>query len=376
MTRQPASPTVRRQNPIPAPARLIPGVTVSIPVRASGSQPLTAAADGAGGGPRPVIEGSGLTKRYGEVEAVRGIDLTVRAGETFGFLGPNGAGKTTTIKILCTLASATSGTARVAGFDTATQRDAVRRNIGLVFQDTTLDGYLTAEQNLRLHAELYGVPKDAVLPRMRQVLDMVGLWDRKDSLVSTFSGGMQRRLEIARGLLHAPHVLFLDEPTVGLDPQTRASIWAYINDLKGREDITIFLTTHYMDEAEHCDRIAIIDHGQIVAIDTPEALKASVGKDRVQIHTENDAAAIGELATAFGIEAGVHEGAVTFSVTSGEQFVPKLFAGLSVPIRSVSVSRPSLDDVFMSYTGTTIRDAEASGADAMRQMAARFRGRR
>jgi len=325
---------------------------------------------------RTVIEVSGLTKRYGEVEAVRGIDLAVTAGETFGFLGPNGAGKTTTIKILCTLATATSGLARVAGFDTATQRDAVRRNIGLVFQDTTLDSYLTAEQNLRFHAELYGVPRDAVPPRMRQVLDMVGLWDRKDSLVSTFSGGMQRRLEIARGLLHAPHVLFLDEPTVGLDPQTRSSIWAYINDLKRREDITIFLTTHYMDEAEHCGRIAIIDHGKIVAMDTPEALKASVGKDRVQIQTADDQAAIAALAAVFGIAAAVHEGAVTFSVASGEQFVPRLFAELGVPIRAVSVSRPSLDDVFMSYTGKTIRDAEAPGADAMRQMAMRFRGRR
>jgi len=325
---------------------------------------------------RTVIEVSGLTKRYGEVEAVRGIDLAVSAGETFGFLGPNGAGKTTTIKILCTLASATSGTARVAGYDTATQRDAVRRNIGLVFQDTTLDSYLTAEQNLRFHAELYGVPRDAVPPRMRQVLDMVGLWDRKDSLVSTYSGGMQRRLEIARGLLHAPHVLFLDEPTVGLDPQTRSSIWAYINDLKRREDITIFLTTHYMDEAEHCDRIAIIDHGKIVAMDTPEALKASIGKDRVQIQTADDQAAIAALAAVFDIAAAVHEGAVTFSVASGEHFVPRLFAELGVPIRAVSVSRPSLDDVFMSYTGKTIRDAEAPGADAMRQMAMRFRGRR
>jgi ABC-2 type transport system ATP-binding protein len=326
--------------------------------------------------PPPVIAVSGLTKRYGEVEAVRGIDFEVAQGETFGFLGPNGAGKTTTIKILCTLANATSGTARVAGHDAATDRDAVRRNIGLVFQETTLDSYLTAAQNLRFHSDLYGVPKAAVMPRMHQVMDMVGLWDRRDSLVSTFSGGMQRRLEIARGLLHAPHVLFLDEPTVGLDPQTRSSIWAYINDLKGREDITIFLTTHYMDEAEHCDRIAIIDHGRIVAIDTPEALKASIGKDRVQIHTADDAAAIAALADRFGIDAAIHEGAVTFAVTSGEEFVPKLFAGLSVPIRSVSVSRPSLDDVFMSYTGTTIRDAEASGTDAMRLMAARFRGRR
>ena len=223
-----------------------------------------------------------------------------------------------------------------------------------------MDTYLTAEQNLRFHADLYAVPKAAVAPRMRQVLDMVGLWERRGSLVSTFSGGMQRRLEIARGLLHAPRVLFLDEPTVGLDPQTRSSIWSYINELKGREDITIFLTTHYMDEAENCDRIAIIDHGRIVAIDTPEALKASIGKDRVQIQTADDPAAIAALAEHFGIEAAVHEGAVTFSVASGEEFVPKLFAGLAVPISSVSVSRPSLDDVFMSYTGSTIRDAEAS----------------
>jgi ABC-2 type transport system ATP-binding protein len=323
----------------------------------------------------PVIEVSGLTKSYGEIEAVRGIDFTVARGETFGFLGPNGAGKSTTIKILCTLANATSGRAWVAGHDTAAQRDEVRRNIGLVFQDTTLDSYLTATQNLRFHADMYGVPKSAAKPRMRQVLDMVGLWDRRDSLVSTFSGGMQRRLEIARGLLHAPHVLFLDEPTVGLDPQTRSGIWAYINELKAREDITIFLTTHYMDEAEHCDRIAIIDHGRIVAIDTPEALKASVGQDRVQIHTADDLAAIGALAEIFGIEAAIREGAVTFPVAAGEEFVPRLFASLPVPIRSVSVSRPSLDDVFMSYTGTTIRDAETPGMDTMRKMA-RLRGGR
>ena len=336
----------------------------------------TAAQQAANGHRGPAIQVAGLTKNYGEIEAVRGIDFEVPVGETFGFLGPNGAGKSTTIKVLCTLARPTSGSAWVAGHEVTAERDAVRRNIGLVFQDTTLDNYLTDAQNLRFHAALYGVPAAAVEPRMRQVLEMVGLWERRDSVVMTYSGGMKRRLEIARGLLHAPHVLFLDEPTVGLDPQTRASIWEYINDLKSREDITIFLTTHYMDEAEHCDRIAIIDHGKIVAIDTPEALKASVGKDRVQIHTADDEAAIAELGRDFGLEAGMHEGAVTFSVPSGEQFVPRLFAGLSVPIKSVSVSRPTLDDVFMSYTGTTIRDAEASGADQMRQMAAVFRGRR
>ena len=180
----------------------------------------------------PAISVSALTKRYGEIEAVRGIDFEVSTGETFGFLGPNGAGKSTTIKILCTLADPTSGTARVAGHDVVEERDTVRRNIGLVFQDTTLDNYLTGEQNLRFHADLYGVPKAAFGPRLRQVLEMVGLWDRRGGVVSTYSGGMQRRLEIARGLLHAPRVLFLDEPTVGLDPQTRVSIWEYINELK------------------------------------------------------------------------------------------------------------------------------------------------
>ena len=321
------------------------------------------------------IEVRALTKKYGEIDAVRGIDFEVAAGETFGFLGPNGAGKSTTIKILCTLADPTSGFARVAGHDVTRERDTVRRNIGLVFQDTTLDSYLTGEQNLRFHADLYGVPKAAFAPRQRQVLEMVGLWERRGSVVATYSGGMQRRLEIARGLLHAPRVLFLDEPTVGLDPQTRVSIWAYINELKQREDITIFLTTHYMDEAENCDRIAIIDHGQIVAIDTPEALKASIGKDRVQISTADDQAVIRALDEVFGIDAAMHENLVTFSVESGELFVPQLFARLPVAIRSVSVSRPSLDDVFMSYTGKTIRDAEASIGDRNRRIATRF-GRR
>ncbi|HVT70479.1 MAG TPA: ATP-binding cassette domain-containing protein [Trebonia sp.] len=321
----------------------------------------------------PVVQVTDLVKRYGELEAVRGIDFEVQPGETFGFLGPNGAGKSTTIKILCTLADPTSGTARVAGFDVRSQRDSVRRSIGLVFQDTTLDSYLTGEQNLRFHADLYGVPRSQVDARMKMVLDMVNLWDRRDSVVMTYSGGMQRRLEIARGLLHAPRVLFLDEPTVGLDPQTRSSIWEYINDLKQREDITIFLTTHYMDEAENCDRIAIIDHGQIVGIDTPENLKASVGKDRVQISTVDDAEAIRELKERFGLDAAVHEGLVTFSVASGEHFVPRLFAEMPLPIRSVSVARPSLDDVFMSYTGRTIRDTESSATDRLRAHVMAFR---
>ncbi len=323
----------------------------------------------------PVVQVSDLVKRYGEIEAVRGIGFEVQPGETFGFLGPNGAGKSTTIKILCTLANPTSGTARVAGYDVVKNRDTVRRNIGLVFQDSTVDNYLTGEQNLRFHADLYGVPRAQFMPRMRQVLEMVGLWDRRKADVITYSGGMKRRLEIARGLLHAPRVLFLDEPTVGLDPQTRSSIWEYINDLKQREDITIFLTTHYMDEAENCDRIGIIDHGKIVAIDTPQQLKASVGKDRVQITTNDDQAAIKELKDRFDLEAALHEGMVTFNVESGEHFVPRLFAELTQPIRSVSVARPSLDDVFMSYTGKTIRDAEASIGDRNRAQVMAFRRR-
>ncbi|GIH92665.1 daunorubicin resistance protein DrrA family ABC transporter ATP-binding protein [Planobispora siamensis] len=315
----------------------------------------------------------GLTKTYGKIEAVKGVDFEVAPGEVFGFLGPNGAGKTTTISMLCTLADPSGGSATVAGYDVVRERDEVRRNIGLVFQDPTLDGYLSAEQNLRFHAELYGVPKTLVDDRIRQVMEMVALWDRKGDKVQTFSGGMKRRLEIARGLLHSPRVLFLDEPTVGLDPQTRSAIWGYINRLRRAEDITIFMTTHYMDEAEFCDRIAIIDHGEIVVIDSPEALKASVGEDRVQIQTADDEAAIAALRDRFGLEAAVREGQVTFAVASGEQFVPRLFAELGVPIRSVSVSRPSLDDVFMSYTGSTIRDAEAEGsANAwMRAMARR-----
>jgi ABC-2 type transport system ATP-binding protein len=304
------------------------------------------------------IEVRGLVKRYGEVEAVRGVEFEVGTGEVFGFLGPNGAGKTTTINMLCTLTKPTAGEASVAGYDIVTARNDVRRHIGLVFQDPTLDGYLTAAQNLKLHAELYGIPSGLVAPRMRQVLEMVGLWERRDGGVASFSGGMRRRLEIARGLMHSPRVLFLDEPTIGLDPQTRRSIWEYIRELKGAEEITIFMTTHYMDEAEWCDRIAIMDHGQIVALDSPESLKAGVGTDRVTLHTDDDEAAIVALAERFGVEARTAEGAVIFGVPGGEEFVPRLFAGLGVPIRSVSVSRPTLDDVFMSYTGTTIRDAE------------------
>jgi ABC-2 type transport system ATP-binding protein len=326
-------------------------------------------------GTREAITTRGLVKRFGAIEAVRGIDLDVLEGEIFGFLGPNGAGKSTTINILCTLANPTAGTATVAGFDVTTERDEVRRRIGLVFQDPTLDGYLTAEQNLRFHGELYGVDRATAAERRREVLEMVGLWDRRSGLVEKFSGGMRRRLEIARGLLHSPQVLFLDEPTIGLDPQTRTSIWTYIHRLQSSQPITVFVTTHYMEEAEHCHRIAIINEGRIVALGTPEELKAGIGKDRVQLTTDDDAAAIERLRTQFGLEAALHEGTVTISVERGATFVPRLFEGLDVAIRSVTVTRPSLDDVFLAHTGKTMRDAESTAGDANRAMMMAFRRR-
>ncbi|MBS1862036.1 MAG: ATP-binding cassette domain-containing protein [Actinobacteria bacterium] len=312
--------------------------------------------------PNPAISVKDLRKSFGDFEAVKGVGFEVDGGEVFGFLGPNGAGKTTTINMLCTLTKPTSGQAEVAGYDVVAAKDDVRRHIGLVFQDPTLDGYLSAEQNLRLHAELYGVEKHLVKPRMEQVLKMVGLWERRGSQVLTYSGGMRRRLEIARGLMHSPRVLFLDEPTIGLDPQTRSSIWGYIRQLQQQEEITIFMTTHYMDEAEFCGRIAIMDGGEIVALDTPAALKEAVGADRLRIETADDERAIGELGERFGLEATVSEGAVSFAVADGEEFVPRLFAEMNVPIKAVSLSRPTLDDVFMSHTGSTIRDAEESSA--------------
>jgi ABC-2 type transport system ATP-binding protein len=300
----------------------------------------------------------GLVKRYGEVTAVDGVDLDVRPGETFGFLGPNGAGKSTTINILCTLVKPTAGDATVAGYDVRTQRDEVRRSIGLVFQESTLDAYLTAEQNLRFHADLYGVDRSALNARLDQVLEMVGLADRRKDRVDKYSGGMKRRLEIARGMLHSPRVLFLDEPTIGLDPVSRAGMWDYLAELRQREDITVFLTTHYLDEAEHCDRIAIINAGRIVALDTPTALKASIGADRITLGTADDEAAMVALREKFGLDPARHAGAITVSVEGGEEFVPRLFDGLGVTIRSVSVARPTLDDVFVAYTGQTITEAD------------------
>jgi len=315
------------------------------------------------------VEVEGLVKRFGDFTAVDGVSFTVQPGELFGFLGPNGAGKTTTISILCTLLRPTAGAARVAGFDVAAEQSAVRSSIGLVFQEVTLDDYLTGAENLRFHAVLYGCPHAQVRERAAPLLEMVGLTDRADQQVRTYSGGMKRRLEIARGLLHAPRVLFLDEPTIGLDPQTRVHIWDYVDTLRERESTTMFLTTHYMDEAERCDRIAIIDNGRIVAIDTPDALKASIGADTVTIATADDAAACEALSKGLGVECETTDDGVRLRVPDGEAFVPRIFDHLPVGVRSVNVRRPSLDDVFLQYTGRDIRDADAGLGDQFRMNA-------
>jgi ABC-2 type transport system ATP-binding protein len=327
-------------------------------------------------GRTPVIAVRSLVKSYGKVEAVRGIDLDVAPGEIFGFLGPNGAGKTTTIQILCTLLRATAGHASVAGIDVDRDPDAVRSRIGLVFQDPSLDGDLTARENLEFHAIVYNVPRSVRPRRIAAVLEMVGLQDRATSPVKTFSGGMKRRLEIARGILHAPQVLFLDEPTQGLDPQTRAHIWQYLGELRRSEDITIFMTTHYMDEAEYCDRIAVIDNGRIVAQGTPDQLKGLVGGDVVTASTADDAAAAAEVSAKLGVNATVTEDGVRVEVADGAEFVPRMIQALSVPVRSVMVRRPSLDDVFIKLTGRAIRDADAGSLDGLRVMAQMWRGRR
>jgi ABC-2 type transport system ATP-binding protein len=247
----------------------------------------------------------------------------------------------------------------VAGLDVRADRAAVRRHIGLVFQETTLDDYLTAEQNLRFHAAIYGMPRRVVAGRIAAVLDLVGLSDRSRSLVRTYSGGMKRRLEIARGLLHSPRVLFLDEPTIGLDPDSRLTLWRYVEELRQREDITVFLTTHYMDEAERCGRIGIINHGRIVALGTPAELKAGVGDDRIRLHTSDNAAATAAIRSHLGIDAIPDGDAIVLSVPNGESFVPRLFE-IGISVRAVSVSRPTLDDVFMTHAGRSMGEEEAA----------------
>ena len=323
-----------------------------------------------------VIEIQKLVKKYGDIEAVRGIDLVVEQGEVFGFLGPNGAGKTTTISILCTLLRPTGGAAQVAGIDVARDPAAVRSRIGLVFQDPSLDDQLTARENLDLHGRIYRVPSALRRQRIDELLEVVELKDRASSLVRTFSGGMKRRLEIARGVLHHPQILFLDEPTLGLDPQTRKHIWDYLNELRRREGVTLFMTTHYMDEAEFCDRIAIIDQGRIVALGTPTELKGKIGGDVITLQVSDVPAAAREVEQRFGIAPLSANGTLRIEVPDGASFLPRLVRELPMRIDSVSLSRPSLDDVFLKLTGHAIRAEGASDKDMLRNMGRMWRGGR
>jgi ABC-2 type transport system ATP-binding protein len=339
--------------------------------------PSRSVADLAAGDPADeVITVASLVKRYGTVEAVRGIDLTVKRGEIFGFLGPNGAGKSTTISVLCTLLKPTSGTASIAGLDVNRDPDGIRSRIGLVFQDPSLDVQLTARENLLFHAMAYGVPRGQRKARISQALVTVDLVDRADALVSTFSGGMKRRLEIARGILHHPEVLFLDEPTQGLDPQTRANVWDHLREIRATTGLTIFMTTHYMEEAEWCDRIAIIDHGTIVALGSPDELKAQVGGDIVVVSTADNARAVEEIARKLGATALVDGESLRIEVSDGSAFVPQLVMALSMPVENVTVRRPSLDDVFLKLTGRAIREEEGAGRAAMMRAFAMRRGGR
>jgi ABC-2 type transport system ATP-binding protein len=312
------------------------------------------------------IEVVELTKSFGPFTAVDDISFQVEDGQIFGFLGPNGAGKTTTINVLCTLMRPTKGQARVAGYDVASQRNAVRQSIGLVFQDPSLDDRLTAHENLLFHAHVYSVPGSERARRIEEALRVVDLWERRDAVVRTFSGGMRRRLEIARGILHRPRILFLDEPTLGLDPQTREHVWEYILELQRVHEITVFMTTHYMEEAEHCDRIAIIDQGKIVALDTPDALKRMVGVDIVTLRSEDDEGAAREIRERYGLEAQTDDGRIRLEVEAGAEFIPRLVRELGIAIKSVDLHRPTLDDVFLKLTGRAIREGEADPLAMMR----------
>ncbi len=314
-----------------------------------------------------------LVKKFGSLAAVNDISFTVAPGEIFGFLGPNGAGKTTTINILCTLLKPTSGHAMINGFDVVRHQSQVRQSIGLVFQDPSLDEHLSGVQNLLFHALVYHVPASIRRQRIEQVLRMTELWDKRNNEVRIYSGGMKRRLELARGLLHFPKVLFLDEPTLGLDPQTRNHIWEYILQMRKQEGTTIFLTTHYMEEAENADRIAIIDHGKIVAIDSPTGLKEMVSKDIVSLNTVDDKKAAGEIRLRYQIEARQDGQGLSFEVPGGEEFLPAFLKEFSTRITSVSLRHPSLEDVFLKLTGREIR--EEGGADFFKTMV-RQHGRR
>ena len=317
------------------------------------------------------IETKGITKKFDEITAVNNVSISVKPGELFGLLGPNGAGKTTLISMLSTMIEPSGGTARVWDFDVEKEASLVRENIGMVFQDTTLDDRLTGRENLDLHGRLYGLDGKTRKKRIGEVLSLVELTERADAIVKTYSGGMMRRLEIARGLMHHPHVLFLDEPTLGLDPQTRNHIWEYIKTLNKEEGVTIVLTTHYMEEADHlCNRIAIIDHGEIVVLDTPEALKNMLGGDVITLELEKpeNKPRLCAIYKTNGCASIVSEKEkdIFITVRDGEHQIPHVLALASdagISIRSVSLRKPTLDDVFIHFTGRAIRDKEVSDVE-------------
>jgi ABC-2 type transport system ATP-binding protein len=318
------------------------------------------------------IETFDLTKKFGDLVAVDRLNISVEQGEVFALLGPNGAGKTTAISMLCTILKVTSGTAKVNGFDIVKHATQVRKSIGIVFQDPSIDDRLTGRENLYMHANLYGVPTSEQKPRIESVLKLVELEDRADDIMRTYSGGMRRRLEIARGLIHYPKILFLDEPTIGLDPQTREHIWTYIQDLKKSHDVTIVLTTHYMEEADRLsDRVAIIDYGKIVASDTPAKLKETLEGDVITIKTK-DAEKLSSLMTKTIAtrKTRITDDSVEITVREGKKLLPKivdLATENKVDIESVSIREPSLEDVFIHYTGRAIR---AEGSSELRGMSA------
>ncbi len=305
---------------------------------------------------KKVIEVENLTKDYGDLRAVNKINFEVHEGEIFGFLGPNGAGKTTTIKMLCALLAPTSGTARIAGLDVAKNPMEIKKQIGLVFQTSSLDDKLTGRENLSFHSRLYNVGRKLEKKRIKELGERVGLSDRLEDRVKNYSGGMKRRLELIRGMLHHPHVLFLDEPTLGLDPQTRSYIWDYIQELKRKEDISIFLTTHYMDEVELANRAAIIDEGDIIALDSVEALKDQLGGDLIFLETDDNEEAHKKLEEEFDIKIEEVDSKLKLTVEKGEQLIPQLTKVLSSSIKSINLHEPTMDDVFLHLTGKEIRE--------------------
>lgn len=310
-----------------------------------------------------IIVTENLTKKFDTLAAVDNITFSVKKGEIFGFLGPNGAGKTTTIKMLTTLLIPTKGSATVSSFDVLKHRDNVRKNIGVVFQEPALDTELTGKENLDYHARMYGISRDMRSTRIKEVLELVDLQDKQDVLVKNYSGGMKRRLEIARGLMHSPNVLFLDEPTLGLDAQTRRAIWKYVKKMNKDEKTTIFLTTHYMDEADFlCDRIGIIDHGKILVIDSINHLKNAIGNDVITLSGSDNEKLIKRLQKEPWINnIENHESFLTLGVEKGEEKIPQIIEiaqSEQIKIQSISVRKPTLDDVFLHYTGRTIRDDE------------------